>query len=348
MDPTDAIQHERRIQTVCLLLLTAVGVGIALYFLRPVLIPFVLALFLVLCFAPAIDLQVQYLHVPRSLALLATVGFGCVLLFLFWLLVWTSVSQLSASAPMYEAQFTQLVTDIAVRLPLERLGVQAEELPSVVQIPDDLARGMLSRLISAIMSVLSNGVLVVIFMVFLLAGHSRTTPPPGSFREQMDRRVKRYILTKVLVSAATGVLVGFILWMFGVELAMVFGVLAFFLNFIPSIGSIMATLLPLPVVVLSPEMSPLAKIMAILIPGGVQFVIGNFLEPKIMGESLDLHPAVVLLGLIFFGMIWGFVGMFLATPIVAVLKIILERTDVTAPVGHLLAGRFTGAREDHG
>ena len=124
------------------------------------------------------------------------------------------------------------------------------------------------------------------------------------------------------------------------ELALVFGVLAFLLNFIPSIGSVISTLLPLPVIFLSEEMSDAAKVLAIAIPGGLQFAIGSILEPKVMGESLDLHPVVVLLGLIFFGMIWGIVGMILATPMVAVLRIVLERIEMTAPVGNVLAGRL--------
>jgi AI-2 transport protein TqsA len=69
-------------------------------------------------------------------------------------------------------------------------------------------------------------------------------------------------------------------------------------------------------------------------------MVGNIIEPKIMGESLDHHPVVILLGLIFFGMIWGVIGMILATPIVAVLKIVLERMELTAPVARLLSGRL--------
>ncbi len=144
----------------------------------------------------------------------------------------------------------------------------------------------------------------------------------------------------MLVSGTTGILVGLTLWLLGVELAMVFGLLAFLLNFIPSIGSVVSTLLPLPVVLLSPELSTAAKVAAIAVPGGIQFAVGNLVEPKIMGRSLDLHPVTVLLGLIFFGMIWGIIGMILATPIVAVTKIVLERIELTAPVGRLFAGKI--------
>jgi AI-2 transport protein TqsA len=155
------------------------------------------------------------------------------------------------------------------------------------------------------MSVLSNGLIVVIFMIFMLAGKGGPAPPEGGLRAQIDQRIKRYLLTKVVVSGLTGLLVGVTLWVLDVQLAMVFGLLAFLLNFIPNIGSVIATLLPLPVVVLSPDLSMVAKILAIAIPGAVQFSVGNLIEPKIMGESLDLHPVVVLLGLIFFGWLWG-------------------------------------------
>jgi len=337
----DTTNPERRIQTVCLLILTTVAIGAALYLLRPVLIPFVLAVFLVYCLTPVIDVQVKSLNVPRSLAVVSTILLGCLVLFGMWLLVWASVSQMTENAGEYEENFRTLVTNTVDRLPLERFGVEADDLPAMVQLSHDTARGLVSGFISAIMSVLSNGLLVVIFMIFIVAGSSSVSARPGSIRAQVDEGIKRYILTKMLVSAATGVLVGLTLAILGVKLAMVFGLLAFLLNFIPSIGSVVSTLLPLPVILLmSPELSGFAKLMAFLIPGAIQFAIGSLLEPRIMGRSLDLHPVVVLLGLIFFGMIWGIIGMILATPIVAVTKIILDRIDVMAPVGQVLAGKL--------
>ncbi len=331
----DSTDRDRRLQTVCLLILTAIAIGGALYLLRPVLIPFVLAIFLVYCLAPVIDLQVSRIGIRRPLAVVSTIVLGCVLLSLMWLLVWTSISQMTASADVYNARFTELITNSVNRL--EAFGIKADELPGMLQ---DTARGLVTGLISSIMSVLSNGLLVVIFMIFILAGKSSPSVAPGSLREQVEHGIKQYILTKVLVSATTGILVGLTLWLLGVELAMVFGLLAFLLNFIPSIGSVVSTLLPLPVVLLSPELSITAKVLAIAVPGGIQFAVGNLVEPKIMGRSLDLHPVVVLLGLIFFGMIWGIIGMILATPIVAITKIVLERIELTAPVGRLLAGKF--------
>jgi AI-2 transport protein TqsA len=121
---------------------------------------------------------------------------------------------------------------------------------------------------------------------------------------------------------------------------MVFGLLAFLLNFIPSIGSIIATVLPLPVVLMSPDITPSVAVLAIALPGGVQFTIGTLLSPKVMGDSLELHPVTILLALTVWGSIWGIVGMLLATPITAVMKMLFERLELTRPIARLMAGRI--------
>ena len=120
---------------------------------------------------------------------------------------------------------------------------------------------------------------------------------------------------------------------------MSFGLLAFLLNFIPSVGSVVATLLPLPIVLVSPEISTKVAVAAIAVPSAIQLVFGNFLEPKIMGESLDLHPATILLSLILWGTLWGVLGMILSVPITVVVKILCERFEGSRPVADLLAGR---------
>lgn len=335
-------QIEPRIQTLCLLLLSAVAGGAALYWLSPVLVPFVLAVFFTYCLTPIIDLQMQHLRAPRPVAILATFVLGCVVLTLLAVLVTTSVNQISANAGMYQTRLIQLTDDGITMLPLERFGVQKEQLTqSLLQVPEKFIGSVLSGTVSAIINVLSNGLLVVIFMLFLMLGKSASTTAGNSgIRSEVETRVQRFILTKTLLSTITGVLVGTTLTILGVEFALVFGVLAFLLNFIPNIGSAIATLLPLPIVLLNPELTPAAKVLAIVIPGVIQFAVGNFIEPKMMGQSLDLHPVAVLMSLIFFGMIWGIVGMFLATPITAVIKIFFERMPFTKPAADLLAGRL--------
>ena len=146
---------------------------------------------------------------------------------------------------------------------------------------------------------------------------------------------------KFFVSATTGILVGVILYVMGLELALVFGVLAFLLNFIPNIGSVIATLLPIPVALV--QFDSLATVgLVVLLPGAVQITIGNLIEPKIMGDGLDLSPVTILLSLVLWGLMWGIVGMLLAAPITAVLRIVLQHFETTRPLGEILAGRFPG------
>jgi AI-2 transport protein TqsA len=262
-------------------------------------------------------------------------------LVLFGMVVSTSVSEMSAHTGDYQARIQQLLEQIATAAPLERLGVRVEDFTAkVLSITQDMVAGALTGTVSGIMSIFSNGAMVLIFMIFMLIGKKTDTASVGGLLHEVEFQVKRYILTMVFFSGATGVLVGLTLWFLGVEFAWMFGFLAFLLNFIPNIGSLMATLLPLPVALMSVELSITAKVLALALPGAIQFVIGNVVQPKIMGGSLDLHPVVVLLSLIFFGMIWGVVGMFLATPITAVAKMFLEKGRFTEPVAHLLAGRL--------
>jgi AI-2 transport protein TqsA len=117
-----------------------------------------------------------------------------------------------------------------------------------------------------------------------------------------------------------------------------FASLCFFLCFIPTLGSIVSTLLPLPVALVQyHEAWPIWA--ALLFPTLIQALIGNILEPKFLGRGLDLHPVTILLSLMFWGLIWGVAGMFLAVPITAVLKIVLDKNPLTHHFSEVLAGR---------
>ena len=198
----DTDDRDHRIQTICLLALTAIATGFALYYLRTVLVPFVLAVFLVYCLSPAVDALKKHLRFPRPVALITTILLGSLVLFLVWILIWESVSQMSANASVYEEEFINLQTKIADSLPLEKLGIDPDELSELLRLSRETTTGLLTGIATAIMSLLSNGLLVIIFMIFILAGSSGTDSVPGSFREQVETRIKRYILTKVLVSGS--------------------------------------------------------------------------------------------------------------------------------------------------
>ncbi len=332
---------EKRTQTVCLIILTSIAVGAAMYWLAPVLVPFVLAVFFTYCLTPVIDFLQSHLKIPRALALVISVVIGIVILLFLGGVILTTVNQISDNMNEYLSLFKLMLKKIIDSLPLDTLRISRRDIyDSLYKVPQLAIGGILPAIVDATMSILSNGTLVIIFMIFIMIGRTPGEEDGGTIFTEIESRVKRYVITKVLVSTVTAAFVYLTLKLLNVDFALVFGVLAFFLNFIPNVGSAIATLLPLPIVLISVELSVTAKIMAIFIPGAIQFVLGNLVEPRLIGETLDLHPITILLSLIFFGMLWGIPGMFLATPITAVIKIILERSDTGIIIAEMLAGRL--------
>jgi AI-2 transport protein TqsA len=202
---------------------------------------------------------------------------------------------------------------------------------------------LLSRLLTGGLSsaadLVTGGALVFIFVVFLLIGSKPGTRAPGSLLAEIEINAQRYILQMVGFSVATGVLVGVCLAALQVKFAFTFGFIAFLLNFIPTVGPLIATLLPLPVILLEPELSTTAKVLAIVLPAAVQ---GAFavIQPRVQGKGQDLHPVTTMAALVFFGSIWGILGAALAVPVTGVIKIILERIPTTRPAADWLAGRL--------
>ena len=334
-----------RVQTVCLIILATVATGTAMHWLRAVMIPFVLAVFTALGCSALTDALMQRLRWPRALALAGTLSAGLLAFAALGAIISASISQMIAKAATYKDQVAVLVEDFYAALPQElRRLAPAQGFDFFSEIPMNTVGELLASTTTAVIDVLSEAFLVLVFAAYLLIGGAQQGTLKSKVWTDIELQVKRYLLAKFLISAAVGALVGVILLVLGVDLAIVFGLLTFLLNFIPNVGPVIATLLPLPVVVVSPELSGTQAVLAMVLPTFAHMVIGHILEPKIFGDSLDLHPVVVLLTLILWGVIWGLMGMFLATPITAVLKILFEKFESTRPLAHLLAGRIHALR----
>lgn len=346
-------REQASIITGSLFILASVAVAFALSFARSVAIPFVLALMSAMVLMPLVDTLQIRLRAPRWIAILATFFVTTVGWALLNLLFFSSMLRLNDNAEHYNARATELAESLIYLL--EQLpsdvrpeGWNRETLrPADVMDTIDLepilgfvASGV-GDLAGFLGSLLSNGLLVVMFTVILVAGRAPHEQQTGIWGE-IESHVRTYLGAKFVMSAMTGVGTTVVLWLLGLDLALVFGVLAFLLNFIPSIGSIIAMLLPLPIALFQFE-SMFWVSLCIILPGIVQFGIGNILEPMVMGENLDLHPITVLLTLIFWGLLWGPVGMLLSTPMTAIMKIAMQRFETTRPLAELLAGRLPGA-----
>ncbi len=332
--PTD----QSRVVAVSLVILAGVATAAALALTRSVMIPFVLAVFFSYLLAPFVDLLQERVKVPRFVTIILVLAVTLGLLTLLGLLITTSTRSLLESVDIYRDRLSSAAAR-AFSI-LDRFGVDMGQQPLLEAINQVPFLQIARRAFGTALDLLTTGGLVLIFVVYLLASRRPAHMRTGIYAA-IDEKIRRYILTKFAVSATTGLLVGFVLYLFGLELALVFGVMAFLLNFIPSIGSVISTLLPLPIAVVQYEtVWPIIGILAI--PGAIQMTIGNGIEPVLMGEGLDLHPVTVLVALIFWGLLWGIVGMLLAAPITAVIRIVLARIETTRPFADLLAGRFPG------
>ena len=193
--------------------------------------------------------------------------------------------------------------------------------------------GFLLSSLGPFFSFISNLFLIFIFLVFILAGRGKTKDKiKESFDDlrgekiinviqNIDTQIQKYLAIKTIVSLFTGIFATIVLIIFGVDFAIVFGFFTFLLNYIPTIGSIIATALPLTIAVFQfNTLWPAFWLLIIL--SFIQIIMGNFVEPRLMGRGLGLSPLVVLFSLFFWGWLWGLPGMILAVPIAAVIKIV--------------------------
>jgi len=345
----NSIESQQKIRTVCLMVLTAVVIGYSIYWLRPVLLPFVVAIFVVSGVSPILESLEQRLRVSRLVAAGITFMAGLVVLLALGAALWASVIDLADNAPAYKQRVGEIVRHVEAFLPVstdieggEDLAAaerQARERQEMRHFLDAMVREGLAMLSQTLVSLVSTSVVVLIYVYFLLLGAAETVDP-GPTWNQIDGQIRSYLGLKTAISIVTGAAFGLALNIFGVPMAITFGMLAFLLNFIPNVGPLVASLLPIPFIVLAPDASLLWMIAVIGVTSAIQVVSGNVVEPKLMGTSSDLHPVVVLLALMFWGMLWGIVGMFLATPITAGIRIILSRIEATRPVAEVMAGRW--------
>ena len=320
------------------LVLAALSMTSAILFVtKTVMIPFILSIFLVYVISPLIEMTAKHLRLPRFLAIIVVVivlVLGFVILFGF---IGSSVRELVANSATYQARVLKLF-EIALatlsdwNIPIDLsggVGAFIKDLP-IFSYFTKFSQGLLKSI--------SDLTLVLIFAAFLLTGSPLNLPNQGTIAA-VNRSIRSYLGLKFITSAVTGFLVGTFLMLIELELGFMFGLLAFLLNFIPTIGSIISTLLPIPIAFLQ-FTSPALVIAAISVPASIQFLVGNVIEPKLIGDNLDLHPATILLALMFWSLLWGIPGMLLATPITVILKLFLEKTRNFKGFAELMAGRI--------
>jgi AI-2 transport protein TqsA len=274
----------------------------------------------------------------------AVIGLGVVAL--TGVLVWGCVAEVTRDAELYSERATRLATDPALVSAVEWAGFERDsDSGRLVLVTRDQTRRLVRSTVGWLHELVTDTFLVLVFLLFMLAGGSGTRAGSGGLPEEAATRVRRYLIEMFAFSLVIGVAVGGILTALGVKFGLSFGFLAFVLNFIPTIGPIIAALLPVPVVLLDPGLPVWAKALALTVPPMIHGVVANVIQPQFQSRTQGVHPVVTMLALIVFGMLWGPVGAVLAVPLAAVLKIAFERIPGGRPFANLLAGRLEGVEQ---
>jgi predicted PurR-regulated permease PerM len=308
---------------------------------RVILIPFLLAAFIAIISAPPL-FWLQRKGLSTWLSLLIVILGVLLIGLLMASLVGSSVKDFSRDLPVYEAKLKQQTT--LVMDWLERLGIDISGLAVTEIFDPGAAMKLVATLLNGLGNVLANGFLILMTVIFILLEASsfpaklRTVlGGPDSSLVRFDNfvsNVKRYMVIKTLVSLATGILVAIWLAIIGVDYPLLWGVLAFALNYIPNIGSIISAV---PAVLLA--IIQLGFVRAGLAAVGyvvINLFMGNVIEPRFMGRGLGLSTLVVFLSLVFWGWLLGPVGMLLSVPLTIAAKMALDSRDDTRWIAVLL------------
>ena len=315
---------------------------------QSILLPLVIAgaiAYLINIFADAIgSVRISERSLPKSLTFIIAVV--AIALSLTWVvqLITDNVYYVIKQAPLYEANLEKRINGI-----YQMLGL--EESPSVHELlkQADLST-MLQGLAKSASALAGSAGIICVYLIFLLL-EQRTfdakikaivrqpLQQKALFQllEKINNDICTYIGIKVLTSATTGLLSYFILQWIGVDSASFWAVLIFLLNFIPTIGSIIATAFPALLTLVQFEGWAPFFIVTIAITG-LQFTVGSILEPRLMGSRLNLSPLILLLSLALWGSIWGIPGMFLCVPITVIIMIICSYFPQTRSLAVVLSG----------
>jgi predicted PurR-regulated permease PerM len=349
---SDHFQFQRRLTIATLGLLLVVLVGFVLYVCASILQPLFIAGLLVYLILPVHQRLVSW-RVPSAVAYILIVV--CVL-GLFWGIgeiayrnfVELSVERLS----LYEESLDRLAVKALRGLPFEVPDLENWHVRNLVTFdigPDSRIRNVFRAAVGNFLEFLTATFVVLIYLIFLIAervslprrvarafGEARATEIMAVV-ERINRGVHDYIALKTFVSFLQGLLSFVVLAAFGVDFAVMWGVLIFLFNFIPYIGSLVAVSLPIILSILQYADEPWKPLLITLLLLLIQRVVDNFIEPRLTGQKLGLSPLIVLLSLAFWGWLWGIVGMILAVPLTVISKIVLENIPETRPLATLIS-----------
>jgi len=330
-----------------LIIITTVVVFI---YAQSIILPFVLAILFWFLIRVIKKLLLKLKFVERLPRWLVTV-FSTLLLIGFMVLIVTmiskNISELSKTMPVYEANVNKITMGINEKFNIDLMSMLGDFSKDIK------FASILSSLLSTLTGLFGNAFTVLLYLVFLLLeepGFNKKLramyPDDKKYKHvtdlwsKIDHSIGNYVALKTLTSLMTGFLSYFALLIIGVDVPLFWAFMIFVLNFIPTIGSLIATAFPTVFAILQfGELTPGIIVLAVV--GAIQMIIGNIVEPKLMGNSLNISPLVVFLTLAIWGVIWGISGMLLSVPITVILIIVMSEFPGTRPFAILLSQKGT-------
>lgn len=340
--------RDSRLAEVFLGILVFLALGFVLHLLKAILLPFVVAVFLSQIFKPGVSALRRY-RVPTGVAILLMLVVVSAVLFAFSWVIYSSALSFRESLPRYEARLGGLVQGTVDRLvtafPMLREPVERFRWQEAVEVSS--LTGILAAGLGSFLVFFNEMFLVILYLVFLLAGSesfpakleralAQRTERVAGVIANIEDQVRKYLVTKTFVNLINGLLVTVLLAMFGVDFAPLWGFVTFIAHYIPHVGAVLSVGLPTVFILLQFDSLGWALLIAAL-NLALQFAIGNVVEPRIMGHSLDLSPVLVLISLIFWGWLWGAWGMILAVPITSTIKIVCANIEALQPLSVLMS-----------
>jgi len=326
-------------------------VGWVLYVGKAIFVPAVLGaviVYVIVGLAHALGrLPGPWRRLPLQLRYLFSIVVIGMVFFLLAYLLMANRERALALAPQYQQSLLAAIQRVAVYF-----GFETE--PTWATLRQDLLaqinlQQVFGALLASLGSILVTFVVVCLYAVFLLAERrhfavklANLSDDPGRVErireviEAINRRIGSYLALKTLLSVLLGVVSYGVMRLFALEFAALWAVLAAFLNFVPYVGSVLGVVFPVLMTVV--QFEDLGVILTMLLAlSTVQFAIGNFLDPYVMGNSLNLSPFAILVSLAVWSDLWGVPGAFLAVPITAIMTIVLSEFRGTRPIAVLLS-----------
>lgn len=350
-----AAEQELRVIRYLLIIIALPIVAIILKSLRELFIPLVIAIFLSFLFAPLID-WLKRKKVPIAVVILIVITVLILFFIMLSSLLYSAGNSLVEGLPRYQEKFTVLVTQLVDWLENwgEKMDLAFGSFPAL-DLQKMLTPGSfsLTKLASDTMggfiSLIWNIFLTLIFLLFIISGatslEAKLKNAVGEDRQQrnvatvtsIQAQIQKYLMTKTIISVITGIIGGILMLIFGVDFVLVGAILLFALNYIPNIGSIIASGIPMLVCLLQYGFGFRMIAFSVLIIA-TQLLLGNILEPKLQGDRLDLSPIMVLVSLIVWGWLWGIPGMFISVPLTSAINIILKEVDNKNIISAIISG----------